>query len=108
MSIEQTALQDYKNQSDSRPTTTVTLTPNISRVIADTTGGAFTCTLAPAAEMIGKIVSFRIGAGTNAMTLAFTGDGVGLSNLTTLDAVDDRTSYYSDGFCWLQMSAVIA
>lgn len=108
MSIEQTALQDYKNESVLRPTTTATLTPNIYAVIANTTGGAFTVTMCSAAEMIGKFVSFRIGAGTNAMTIVFTGDNVSQANLTTMDAVNDRSVYWSDGFCWHQMAATIA
>lgn len=108
MSIEQTEHQDYKAGNVLRPTTTATLKVNEQTVIADTTGGAFTLTLPPVAEAIGKIYSFRIGAGTNAMTLAFTGDAASLANLTSMDAVADRAVYYSDGFCWIQLGATIA
>lgn len=89
-------------------TSATTLSPHQQVVVGDTTGGAFTVTLPPAAVCAGKIFTFSIGAGTNAMTLVFTGDKAALTNHTTLDAANDRVSYYCDGLYWLQLSSTIA
>jgi len=107
MSLEQRLYEDYRREGLKVCAAATTLTPLDVVVLGDTTAGAFTVTLPPAALCAGKIFTFRMIAVNGAMTIAAP-DSINWTNLATLDAVGDYAVYFCDGYIWAQMASKIA
>ena len=92
---------DQKDQKILFPEAAVSLTPNDLVVRAKTTSGgsAFTITLAPVAEMIGKIVSILMVSkdGGKDITIADKADDGGRADIT-FNLAADSALLYCDGF----------
>lgn len=92
---------DQKDQKILFPEATVSLTPNDLVVRGTTTSGgsAFTITLAPVAEMIGKIVSILMVArnGSKDITIADKVNDGSRADIT-LNLAADSVVLYCDGF----------
>lgn len=76
----------------------------------DTSGGAVTATLPPAAENAWCIITLRkIGGGSNALTVSgATGIGAGTTALGTMEDDSDNAAFLSNGIYWITLSQYVA
>lgn len=100
--IERELLRDDKWVAK---TATATLKPYELYVAIDSTAGGMTITLAPVAEMRGKIVTLYVVTYSGAITIA-AGDSVDFS-APTFNGADDGQLLYSDGTHWWALATRI-
>lgn len=90
------------------PSAAVSLTQNNLVVRGSTVSGtgAFTITLAPVAEMVGKIVSIYMVArnGTDDITISDKVNDASLSDIV-LNAADEYTLLYCDGYNYYEIAS---
>jgi len=89
---------------------TITIRDRVNTVA--TAGGAVAVTLPPIADCAGMFFSFTIISGTNKLTfLDNNGDSFDDTNVETdnsIDAANDCTVLYSDGFTWHIVAQYVA